>query len=78
MPGFIDCHVHISAKLPSRTNATEDWRTHNDIDRASDAVGFARSMLLQGFTTARDVGGGGESVAVRKPIDDGKDPGPRL
>ena len=21
MPGFIDCHVHVAAKLPSRTNA---------------------------------------------------------
>src|ERR1700678_1336689 len=25
MPGFIDCHVHISAMLPSRVNATEYW-----------------------------------------------------
>src|SRR5471032_3294567 len=32
MPGFIDCHVHISAKLPGRTNATEYWLTHTDID----------------------------------------------
>ncbi|MGH8123272.1 MAG: hypothetical protein ACREPT_10935, partial [Rudaea sp.] len=32
LPGFIDCHVHISAKLPSRTNATQDWLTHTDID----------------------------------------------
>jgi imidazolonepropionase-like amidohydrolase len=78
MPGFIDCHVHIAAKLPSRTNATEDWLTHNDIDRAFDAAVFARAMLLQGFTSARDVGGGDETVAVRKAIDAGKIPGPRL
>ena len=78
MPGFIDCHVHISAKLPSRTNATEDWLTHTDIDRAFDAAVFVRQMLQQGFTSARDVGGGDETVAVRDAIRDGKIPGPRL
>src|SRR5580658_11375329 len=31
LPGFIDCHVHMSAKLPSRLNETEDRMTHNDI-----------------------------------------------
>jgi imidazolonepropionase-like amidohydrolase len=27
MPGFIDAHIYIAAKLPSTTNATEDWLT---------------------------------------------------
>jgi imidazolonepropionase-like amidohydrolase len=78
MPGFIDCHVHISAMLPSRTNATEYWLTHTDIDRALDAAQFVREMLQQGFTAARDVGGGDETVAVRNAIAAGKIPGPRL
>jgi imidazolonepropionase-like amidohydrolase len=78
LPGFIDCHVHISAKLPSRTNATEDWLTHSAIDRAFDAAVFVREMLQQGFTSARDVGGSDETVAVRNAIDSGKIPGPRL
>jgi imidazolonepropionase-like amidohydrolase len=78
LPGFIDCHVHISAKLPSRTNATEDWLTHNDIDRAFDAAVFTRQMLQEGFTSARDVGGGDETVSVRNAINDGKISGPRL
>jgi len=78
MPGFIDCHVHISAMLPSRTNATEYWLTHSDIDRALDASRFVRQMLQQGFTGARDVGGGNETVAVRDAINAGKIPGPRL
>src|SRR5579859_3697123 len=42
MPGFIDCHVHMSAKLPSRLNATEDRMTHNDIDSAFDGAVFGR------------------------------------
>jgi len=78
MPGFIDCHVHISAPLPSRTNATEYWVTHSDIDRAFDAAVYVRSMLQQGFTAARDLGGGDETVAVRNAIEDGKIAGPRL
>lgn len=78
MPGFIDCHVHVSARLPSLANATEYALTHNDIDRAFDAAVFTRAMLQQGFTSARDVGGGDETVAVRNAIDEGKIPGPRL
>jgi len=78
LPGFIDCHVHLSARLPSRTNATEDRMTHTDIDRAFDGAVFARRMLQQGFTAARDVGGGDETVALRDAIAAGKIPGPRL
>lgn len=78
MPGFIDCHVHIGAKLPGRTNATEDWLTHSDLDRAFDGALFSRQMLLQGFTSARDVGGGSDTAAVRDAIEAGKIAGPRL
>jgi imidazolonepropionase-like amidohydrolase len=78
MPGFIDCHVHMAAMLPSRTNATEYDLTHSDIDRALDAAVFVRQLLQQGFTSARDVGGGDYSAAVRNAVDDGKIPGPRL
>lgn len=78
MPGFIDCHVHVSSKMPGLTNATEDWLTHSDLDRAFDAAAFLQEMLQQGFTGARDVGGGAETVAVRNAIDSGKISGPRL
>jgi imidazolonepropionase-like amidohydrolase len=78
MPGFIDCHIHMSAKLPQRKNATEDWLTHSTLDRAFDAAEYLRAMLQQGFTSARDVGGGDETVAVRNAVGSGKIPGPRL
>ncbi len=78
LPGFIDCHVHVTALLPSRRNNTEYWLTHSDIDRAFDGQMFVRQMLQQGFTSARDVGGGDESVSLRNAIDEGKVPGPRL
>ena len=78
LPGFIDVHVHIGAKLPSTTNATEDWVTHSALDRAFDDAVYARAMLQQGFTAARDVGGSDDSVAVRNAINAGKVVGPRL
>jgi imidazolonepropionase-like amidohydrolase len=78
LPGLIDCHIHISALLPSRTNATEYELTHSDIDRAFDGALFARRLLQQGFTSARDVGGGDETVALRDAINEGKTVGPRL
>ncbi|MDR3507469.1 MAG: amidohydrolase family protein [Caulobacteraceae bacterium] len=78
LPGFIDCHVHIAANLPSKTNATEYALTHTAIDRAFDGAVYSRAMLQQGFTSARDVGGGDDTVAVRDAINEGKIPGPRL
>ena len=78
MPGFIDCHVHIASRLPSRVNATENWLTHSALDRAFDGAVFVRAMLQQGFTSARDVGGGDDTVAVRDAISAGKIAGPRL
>ena len=78
IPGFIDCRVHIGSKLPGGANGTKAWLTHNDIDRAFDGALFMRAMLQQGFTAARDVGGGDDSVAIRNAINAGKISGPRL
>ncbi len=78
LPGLIDAHVHIGAALPSKANAVETYVTHSDIDRAFDAAVYARALLLQGFTAARDLGGGDETLGVRDAIDAGKVPGPRL
>ncbi len=78
LPGFIDCHIHMTATLPSQSNATEQWLTHSDLDRAFNATVFMRDLLSQGFTSARDLGGGNETVAVKHAIDSGKIPGPRL
>ncbi len=78
MPGYIDCHIHIAAKLPGRTNELEDRLTHSDLDRAFTGAAFARALLQQGFTSARDVGGGDDTVALRNAINAGKVPGPRL
>jgi imidazolonepropionase-like amidohydrolase len=78
MPGFIDCHIHISARAPGGENEVEYDVTHNDIDTALNGAKYGREMLLQGFTSARDVGGGDETVSLRNAFRDGTLPGPRL
>jgi imidazolonepropionase-like amidohydrolase len=78
MPGFIDCHVHIASPLPGHINSTENWLTRSDLNRAFDGAVFVRQMLQQGFTSARDVGGGDETAAIRDAIAQGQIPGPRL
>ncbi|HTJ64097.1 MAG TPA: amidohydrolase family protein [Alphaproteobacteria bacterium] len=78
MPGFIDCHIHISERMPGGENAVEYDVTHNDIDAALNGAKYGREMLLQGFTSARDVGGGDETVSLRNAFAEGTLPGPRL
>jgi imidazolonepropionase-like amidohydrolase len=78
MPGFIDCHIHISEKLPGGENEVEYAVTHSDIDAALNGARFGHDMLLQGFTSARDVGEGDETVALRNAFAAGTLPGPRL
>lgn len=78
LPGLIDCHIHISAPLPGRSNAVEDMVTRTPLDLAFRAAAYARALLLQGFTSARDVGGGDETVALRDAIAAGRTAGPRL
>lgn len=77
LPGLIDCHIHLSVELPG-SNAMEQEVTKNDIDRGFEDAANARAMLLQGFTSARDVGGGDDTVSLRKAIEAGKMIGPRL
>lgn len=78
MPGFIDCHVHIAAQLPSVVNATEYAVTHTPTDAALMGARFGREMLLQGFTAARDAGGSDETLSLRDAFEAGTVPGPRL
>ncbi len=78
MPGFIDCHIHISQRSPGGENEVEYAVTHNAIDKALNGAKYGRELLLQGFTSARDVGGGDETVSLRNAFNAGTLPGPRL
>jgi imidazolonepropionase-like amidohydrolase len=81
LPGLIEGHSHL---LLYPYNIT-DWDTQvlkeTDSYRTARATVHARNTLMAGFTTARDLGteGAGYSdVALKRAIDEGIIPGPRL
>jgi len=80
-PGLIEGHSHI---LLYPYNIT-DWETQvskeSDAYRTARATVHVKKTLLAGFTTARDLGSEGAGyadVAIKRAIDDGIIPGPRL
>jgi imidazolonepropionase-like amidohydrolase len=76
MPGLIDFHVHIEQEFDRNTRLSSFIL--NEADLAFNAVGFAKTTLLNGFTTVRDLGGTGVNISIRNAIDAGKIPGPRV
>ncbi|WP_037319524.1 amidohydrolase family protein [Salegentibacter sp. Hel_I_6] len=76
LPGLTDMHVH----LESETNPQKYMeRFINDpADAAFNAVGFAKTTLMAGFTTVRELGGSGVNIALRDAINKGKVDGPRI
>ncbi|HTL59512.1 MAG TPA: amidohydrolase family protein [Candidatus Limnocylindrales bacterium] len=76
LPGLIDCHTHLSSQSE---NYYDDIFRKSPIDQAVYAHVYVRRTLEAGFTTCRDVGSGEfVDVALRKAINAGKIPGPRL
>ena len=72
MPGLIDCHVHVIATVADlAANALLP-----DALVAFRAAAIMRDMLMRGFTTVRDVGGG--TQPLRQAIDEGLIEAPRL
>lgn len=76
LPGLTDMHVH----LESETNPNKylERFTNEPADDALNAVGFARTTLLAGFTTVRELGGSGVNISLRNAINRGKIDGPRI
>ncbi|CAN5848176.1 amidohydrolase family protein [soil metagenome] len=79
LPGFIDAHTHIIGRTlgdPAGDNAR--FRDYDSFG-AILAVGNAEKTLLAGFTTIRNVGAGNfDDLALRKAINEGWIPGPRM
>lgn len=78
LPGLIDTHDHITAGWhagdPIRNSVTR-----SDFEDAIEATGFTRATLLAGFTSVRDCGANTQVVvALKKSIDGGIVPGPRM
>jgi len=77
MPGMIDCHVHL----------TSNSAANYELQRLKDLLGLqtlrgaanARTMLIAGFTTVRDLSAPAfANVAIRQAIDEGICVGPRV
>lgn len=75
LPGLIDTHVHLGfpAGLPEAERLKQ-----SDARRLLVAVQTARMLLDRGFTTVRDCGGPFGLLDLRRAIDKGEYPGPRL
>jgi imidazolonepropionase-like amidohydrolase len=79
MPGFIDTHVHLTGETQKQVDALRDTLTLNPADYAFRSVALAERTLMAGFTTVRDLGAtDGLNVALKRAIDNGAVPGPRM
>ncbi len=80
MPGLIDAHTHLVGRVlgdPAGDNAAvRDFESF----AAIISVEHARATLMSGFTSVRNVGASGrfDDIALRKAIDEGWTPGPRM
>jgi imidazolonepropionase-like amidohydrolase len=72
LPGLIDAHTHLmyAGMTPM------DGMTADAVYMSTVATKGAEDMLLRGFTSVRDVGG--PSLGLKKAIDRGVLPGPRI
>ncbi len=77
LPGLIDCHTHLGARA-------DQYNPINHFKSTPYTQGFvaeknARTTLLAGFTSVRDVGSGPfMAVDLRNYINEGYIPGPRV
>jgi imidazolonepropionase-like amidohydrolase len=76
MPGLIDCHVHLEQE--TRRGGSIDRYQLNPADIAFQSAQYARTTLMAGFTTVRDLGGTGVNIALRNAINRGTTVGPRI
>jgi imidazolonepropionase-like amidohydrolase len=82
LPGLIDAHTHLLSEMEG--SDLEDWlrivATQSTAERALLGAKLGREDLEAGITTVRDVGNSGVNgdVALRRAIDRGWLPGPRM
>jgi len=82
LPGLIDCHTHLMARLPDGPNSYAlNLLTKSQAYRALEGAANARATLEAGFTAVRDVeseGAGYADAALRDAINNGLVEGPRM
>ena len=83
MPGLIDCHTHLSARVSTSIYldgfGPAGEASPSVAESAILSIKNATAVLRNGFTTVRDVGGGGGiDLALRDAINSGEIVGPRM
>jgi imidazolonepropionase-like amidohydrolase len=76
MPGLIDSHVHLEDEFSASSQLQRFTKSSADI--AFQSTVYAKTTLMAGFTTVRDVGGTGVNIALRNAIRAGLVVGPRV
>ena len=77
LPGFADCHVHLTSQLGP--NQRLDEVTQTAADQALFGAYNARVTVQAGFTTVADLGADPDAIfALRDAIKAGWTPGPRI
>src|SRR5690349_11169381 len=86
LPGFIDAHTHLLSEMDGTNLTLQDVEmlrivaTQSTAERALLGARNGREDLEAGITTVRDVGNSGVNgdVALRRAIEQGWVPGPRM
>ncbi len=81
LPGLIDAHSHLFLHPYNEAPWDDQVLKESTAYRVVRATNHARDTLLAGFTSLRDLGtegAGASDVALKKAINDGLVPGPRL
>ena len=81
LPGLIDAHSHVFLHPYNETLWNDQVMKEPLAYRTVLAVLHSRATLMAGFTTLRDLGtegAGYADVSIRRAIDEGRIPGPRL
>lgn len=76
LPGLMDMHVHVENETNKNSYINEF--TMNPTDIAFESAVYARTTLMAGFTTVRDLGGSGVNVSLRNAINKSLVIGPRI
>lgn len=81
LPGFMDLHSHLFLHPYDETLWNDQVLKEPEAYRTIEAVKHAEATLMAGFTTERDLGTEGAGYAdlsLKRAIDEGMIPGPRL
>lgn len=76
LPGLFDMHVHLESET-SKDKYIKQF-TFNEADVAYEAQGHAKTTLMAGFTSVRDLGGNGVNTSLRNAINKGQLVGPTI